>query len=166
MKTRSLLLALVLCVPVQIAFAGDLEDAQSAYKRGDHQTAHRLFRKAAEQGNAVAQLNLGGMYEEGEGVAQDHKDYSHPALELRKLLERELIDILGDDWRPKDTLGEMIPKLRKSIPGTIHNSEYDQITLIGRLGNKAAHPSGPISHTEFANRFRDFVPLLEKLREI
>ncbi|MFH6564219.1 tetratricopeptide repeat protein, partial [Aeromonas caviae] len=31
------------------------------------------YRKAAEQGNADAQLQLGGMYFNGRGVAQDYK---------------------------------------------------------------------------------------------
>jgi TPR repeat protein len=33
--------------------------------------AARLFRLAADQGNANAQFNLGVMYENGEGVAKD-----------------------------------------------------------------------------------------------
>ncbi|WP_406569303.1 tetratricopeptide repeat protein, partial [Aeromonas veronii] len=31
------------------------------------------YRKAAEQGDAMAQFNLGAMYEQGKGVAQDDK---------------------------------------------------------------------------------------------
>jgi len=34
--------------------------------------AARWFHKAAEQGNASAQLNLGGMYAKGRGVPRDH----------------------------------------------------------------------------------------------
>ncbi len=34
MKIRLLLLALVLCVPVQIATAGDLEDGVAAFEKG------------------------------------------------------------------------------------------------------------------------------------
>jgi TPR repeat protein len=37
----------------------------------DHALALRLFRLAAEQGDADAQNNLGGMYAEGLGVAAD-----------------------------------------------------------------------------------------------
>ncbi len=32
------------------------------------------YRKAAEQGHALAQTNLGIMYEEGQGVGQDYKE--------------------------------------------------------------------------------------------
>ena len=36
--------------------------------------ACRLFRLAADQDNALAQLNLGTMYGEGRGVEQDHRE--------------------------------------------------------------------------------------------
>ncbi len=40
----------------------------------DDADAVRWYRKAAEQGNAEAQKNLGFMYQEGRGVAQDHAE--------------------------------------------------------------------------------------------
>ncbi len=43
----------------------------AAYQRGDYATAIRKFRPLAEQGNAEAQFNLGGMYRQGRGVPQD-----------------------------------------------------------------------------------------------
>jgi hypothetical protein len=39
----------------------------------DYKQAIRWFTKAAEQGHAAAQLNLGAMYHEGKGVEQDYK---------------------------------------------------------------------------------------------
>ena len=33
--------------------------------------AAELYQKAADQGNAVAQINLGSLYENGEGVPKD-----------------------------------------------------------------------------------------------
>jgi two-component system sensor histidine kinase CreC len=39
----------------------------------DHKQALRWYRKAADQGNASAQYNLGWMYSKGKGVAQDDK---------------------------------------------------------------------------------------------
>ena len=53
------------------AAAGSLEDAYSAYQRGDYALAARLFRPLAEQGNAMAQASLGVMYANGRGVPQD-----------------------------------------------------------------------------------------------
>lgn len=49
-----------------------IEDAYDAYNRGDNATALRLFRPLADQGVASAQLHLGVMYTEGEGVPQDY----------------------------------------------------------------------------------------------
>ena len=56
------------------ASADKFDDASSAYKRGDYSTALRLWRLAAEQGNASAQHNLGAMYDKGRGVPQDYAE--------------------------------------------------------------------------------------------
>jgi TPR repeat protein len=53
------------------AAAGSLEDADAALKRRDYQTAVRLIRPLAEQGNAHAQYNLGVLYDNGLGVPLD-----------------------------------------------------------------------------------------------
>jgi TPR repeat protein len=52
--------------------AGPFDDAFAAYKKGDYATALRLLRPFAEQGDAVAQAVLGGMYLMGENVPQDY----------------------------------------------------------------------------------------------
>ncbi len=54
------------------AHAGPLEDGWAAYDKGDHATAVRLYKLAADQGNAEAQAILGAMYGNGTGVAQDY----------------------------------------------------------------------------------------------
>jgi uncharacterized protein len=51
--------------------AQPLEDARSAYERGDYVEAHRLIRPLADQGDALAQNLLGDMYDRGRGVPQD-----------------------------------------------------------------------------------------------
>ncbi len=56
------------------AFAGPLEDAGAAYKRGDYATAMKLVRPVAEQGNTSAQYNLGTMYYNGEGTRRDYAE--------------------------------------------------------------------------------------------
>ena len=58
----------------QGANAGPLEDGEAALSRGDYATALSLFRPLAAQGNAKAQFTLGYMYDNGEGVVQDHKE--------------------------------------------------------------------------------------------
>jgi len=51
--------------------AADIDDAQTAYDRGDYATALTLWRPLADQGSARAQNNLGVLYENGKGVPQD-----------------------------------------------------------------------------------------------
>jgi TPR repeat protein len=51
----------------------DYQKGQSAYESGDYATALREIKPLAEQGYALAQYNLGVMYEKGQGVSQDDK---------------------------------------------------------------------------------------------
>ena len=53
--------------------AGDFDKGLAAYKKGDYATALREFKSLAEQGNANAQVSLGVMYADGQGVLQDYK---------------------------------------------------------------------------------------------
>ena len=53
------------------AAAGPIEEAKSAYERGEFALAARLYRPLAEQGDALAQYNLGVLYRKGRGVPQD-----------------------------------------------------------------------------------------------
>lgn len=55
------------------ALAGDFEDGMTAYERKDYAKALPLLRKAADQGVASAQFNLGVMYLVGQGVTRDDK---------------------------------------------------------------------------------------------
>ena len=53
---------------------GPFEDGMSAQERGDYVSAEKSWRKAAEQGDAAAQHNLGVMYDSGQGVTQDYAE--------------------------------------------------------------------------------------------
>ena len=72
-----MVLAIVLIACCQMAnltvWAGDLEEGFAAAQKGDFATALRLWKPLAEQGNSSAQYNLGIMYRNGKGVAQDYK---------------------------------------------------------------------------------------------
>ena len=46
----------------------------AAYQHGDFAAALRLFQPLAEHGDASAQCNLGVMYEQGRGVAQNYRE--------------------------------------------------------------------------------------------
>ena len=69
---RRILFAVFLVVScATVAAADSIEEAKSAYGRGDYAMAAQLFRSRAEQGDARAQNNLGGMYTQGRGVPQN-----------------------------------------------------------------------------------------------
>ena len=67
-------LALAIMALAVPAGAGPFEDAVAAYLHGDYHQAAKLYRKAAEQGDAEAQNTLGVMYARGEGVSQDNAE--------------------------------------------------------------------------------------------
>ena len=67
---KKLISVLLLCV-VSFAYAG-VDEGVAAYQKGNYTIALKEFKKAAQQGDAYAQFNLGLMYYEGEGVPQDY----------------------------------------------------------------------------------------------
>ena len=69
-KTELAVLIFCLCFTPPIT-AGHFEDGLAAYRHGDYETALTLWIKAAEQGNASAQNNLGSMYSSGTGVQKN-----------------------------------------------------------------------------------------------
>jgi len=60
-----------------VVVASDFDDGVKAYDHKDYATAFTLFKKAAEQGSTKAQYNLGVVYEQGQGVAQDYQEATH-----------------------------------------------------------------------------------------
>jgi hypothetical protein len=69
-----------LCSPAAFSFIlatpawAGFQQGWSAYYRGEYATALRELRPVAEQGHPAAQINLGIMYEEGQGVTQDYAE--------------------------------------------------------------------------------------------
>lgn len=61
----------LMLTPTAVA-AQDYDAGEHAYKAGDYKTALREWRPLAEQGDVHAQYQIGLMYANGEGVAQDH----------------------------------------------------------------------------------------------
>ena len=68
-----LMVVAVALLPVG-ALAQDYNKGWDAYDAGDYQAALTEWRPLAEQGNALAQTNLGWMYENGNGVPQDYAE--------------------------------------------------------------------------------------------
>lgn len=67
-------LTVSLIVFLGVAQAGPLEDARSAYMRGDYATAMALLKPLADEGQAKAQYNVGLMYNLGQGVPQNYPE--------------------------------------------------------------------------------------------
>jgi uncharacterized protein len=70
----SIVVAALLMLSVTPAAAESLEDAVAAYRRADYATALRLYRPLADQGFAVAQFNVGLMYDLGRAVPQNNAE--------------------------------------------------------------------------------------------
>ncbi|MEO0907313.1 MAG: sel1 repeat family protein, partial [Pseudomonadota bacterium] len=68
----SLGMAGALALGAQPVLAQDFEAGVAAYEEGDYEAALAEFRPLAEQDDADAQYNLGVMYLDGHGVAQDY----------------------------------------------------------------------------------------------
>ena len=74
-RSALLLAALVLtfvCAVPQARAGSD--EGVAAYSAGNFKLASEEFLKAAEQGDATAQFNLGVMYDKGEGVTRDYAE--------------------------------------------------------------------------------------------
>ncbi len=63
----------VLVLPTSAAIADNYDDALQAANVGDYKKAYQLWLIDAEKGSAVAQRNIGLMYDEGLGVPQNGK---------------------------------------------------------------------------------------------
>ncbi len=73
-RLRFGLLIGVLMLGVGCDSGGSVRDAMAAYQKGDYATAVALFQPLAEDGDASAQVALGVMFDNGQGVAQDYAE--------------------------------------------------------------------------------------------
>ena len=77
---KQLVAGVVVTVAVMMAgaaMAGPFEDADAAYQNGDYATAFRLSKLLAEQGgfgDVFSKINLGHLYENGQGTPQDYAE--------------------------------------------------------------------------------------------
>lgn len=65
---------LLLVAIVGQVLADPLSEAQQAYLQGDYTKAVELVRPLAEQGNVLAQYNLGVMYADEQGKKHDYQE--------------------------------------------------------------------------------------------
>jgi TPR repeat protein len=71
-KMKKIVIAFLLLAG--LAYAGALENGVKAYEYGNYKEAAKWYKKAADQGFALAQYNLGVMYVKGLGVRQNYKE--------------------------------------------------------------------------------------------
>ena len=74
MRKHLLALLITLLFSASTAWAGDIEDADAAYEKGNYAEALRKFKIAAAQGNENAQFAIGYMYNTGQGVVQNYEE--------------------------------------------------------------------------------------------
>ena len=71
---RLVLAALFIILCLAAPAWGGFEEGLEAYERGDYVTALKEFLPLAEQGNPEAQLFLGWMYAQSQGVSHDYAE--------------------------------------------------------------------------------------------
>jgi TPR repeat protein len=71
-----------------LLYANLVNDGIQAYKSGNYKKAAKLFKKAANQGNAEAQYKLGDMYNEGKGVKKDYQKAVYWYKKAAKLFKK------------------------------------------------------------------------------
>ena len=78
------LAALLLLVSIPgAAWAGSLEDAEEAVRKGDYATAIPIYRSLAEKGDVSAQMRLGFFYESGAGLKRDWVESASGSAKLQ-----------------------------------------------------------------------------------
>jgi TPR repeat protein len=92
----------------QLPAASLYNEAGERFKRGDHQGAAALVTKAARAGNPIAQLRLGMLYENGDGVPRSYKsaiywltqaaNAGEPGSQAELAAYYEEGDILPENW--------------------------------------------------------------------
>ena len=146
LRRRFLALAIIaLAVP---ANAGPWEDGEAAYDRGDYETALKLWRPLAEQGDIRAQTNLSFMYRTGTGVP---KDFAEAKKWDRKAAEQGKAPANAgriDDGLPDHTveMSSLAPKTGKRVQVTvkIDITESECVSLISAY-QSGGKPDGQVS---------------------
>ena len=73
MRTLFIIPLVLMALVSSLSWGADFGKGVTAYHSDDFEIALREWTPFAEQGDAIAQYNLGQMYRRGEGVVQDYK---------------------------------------------------------------------------------------------
>jgi TPR repeat protein len=93
---RTLLATILSLCLATSALAGD-DEGWAAYERADYATALEEWLPLAEKGEVAAQLSLGIMYKNGQGVAQDYAvamEWYHQAANQGDAVARSELGVL------------------------------------------------------------------------
>ena len=69
---RACLSVVLLVLATELVTAGSLEEAKTAFDKGDFRSAERTYGELSNQGDRTAQLQLGLMYDEGHGIPKQY----------------------------------------------------------------------------------------------
>ena len=75
---RAAALSMAVALSGSMVAAQDIYKGTVAYVTGDYTTALKEFLPLADQGNVIAQYNLGNMYNDGQGVPKDDAEAALP----------------------------------------------------------------------------------------
>jgi TPR repeat protein len=105
------------------AYAGPLEDADEAVRKGDYAAAIPIYRSLAEKGDVSAQMRLGFFYESGAGLKQDWVEsakWFSKAADVGDESAVIVLSFLGRYWRHREDASappiiyELVEKAAKS----------------------------------------------------
>ena len=111
-----LLLALLCCLALATPAWAGYDEGLAAYERGDYKTATRELKLSAEQGDARAQVLLGGLYIAGRGVLQDHAEglkWFRKAAEQGSALASFTLGAMYILSRPVTCTGRLVPPINR-----------------------------------------------------
>ena len=110
-EMRVVFISAMLLTMIGAAVAGPVEDklaAKAAFSRGDTATALKLYRRAAEQGDADAAHELGHIYFRGVGVPHDDTEAAKWFLRAAELGDAIAQRNIGSAYR----FGQGVPRTR------------------------------------------------------
>ena len=120
----AMLVALLMLVPnLGAAYAGPLEDADEAVRKGDYAMAIPIYRFLAENGDVSAQMRLGFFYESGAGLKRDWVEsakWFSKAADAGDESAVLVLSFLGRYWRHREgasappIIYELVERVAKS----------------------------------------------------
>jgi uncharacterized protein len=101
-----MLAALLMLVSIPgAAYAGSLEDAEEAVRKGNYATAIPIYRSLAEKGDVSARMRLGFFYESGAGLKRDWVEsakWFSKAADAGDESAVSVLSFLGRYWRHRE----------------------------------------------------------------